>query len=214
MHLGIGFNQLNPLILEPMKDQYRFISSTYQALTSLVFGQKLKRANAMHFSKIPNKAVLIIGGGDGSNFKPIEAELEGEYWELSPSMLSKAIKNLRQSNLSFHLGHFNSLSEFDLIFLPFVLDTMGDQEMLKFLEKVKKNVRSDGLLILSDFFFPSTYYQKMITWMMIRFFQLFASHSRGDLPDLERLLSKAGFCLMEEKKWEGGWIRSQIWRLN
>ena len=71
-------------------------------------------------------------------FKPIEAELEGEYWELSPSMLSKAIKNLRQSNLSFHLGHFNSLSEFDLIFLPFVLDTMGDQEMLKFLEKVKK----------------------------------------------------------------------------
>jgi len=84
MHLGIGFNQLNPLILEPMKDQYRFISSTYQALTSLVFGQKLKRANAMHFSKIPNKAVLIIGGGDGSNFKPIEAELV----ILNPSRLS------------------------------------------------------------------------------------------------------------------------------
>ncbi|WP_297336247.1 methyltransferase domain-containing protein [Algoriphagus sp.] len=196
-----------------MQDRYRLLAPFYSKLSRLVFGAKIEKATTCFQSKIPNKSLIIIGGGDGQHFVPIQQELSGEYWELSASMLQQAQRNLSQSELSFHLGGFGRSSnskKYPLVFLPFVLDTLTDSEILELLEQVKYRLSPEGEVMISDFYPTKNRMQLFIQWIMIAFFRLFAHHSRVDLPDIEKLMSDAGFELLQEMSWEKGWIKSQV----
>ncbi len=162
---------------------------------------------------LTSKKILIIGGGNGSDYEEIHEELKGEFWELSDSMLSRARINLENSELTFHLGNFKSDQKFDLICLPFVLDTMPDVELESFLFSFKKNLNPDGKVYLSDFFEPVSFRQKIMHQLMISFFRLTTGHRRGDVPDYESAFGKAGFLLSQEKKLLKGWVKAQIWIL-
>ncbi len=168
-------------------------------------------ANTCFLEKLKEKKVLIIGGGDGVSYRKLSKELNGEFWEISASMLTRAKQNLQKSGLEFHLGHFQSDQKFDLISLPFVLDTMRDAEILNLLKSLRGKLTQSGRLVLSDFFQPQTKGQTLLHWGMLSFFRLFAGHERKNIPDYESLLMKAGFQRVREKKWRGGWIRAQIW---
>lgn len=159
------------------------------------------------------KRILIIGGGDGSDYVEMQNEIGGEFWELSISMLDEAKKNLENSGLSFHLGNFKSNQKFDLICLPFVLDTMPDKELETFLFSFKKNLNSNGQVFMSDFFEPVSFRQKLLHLLMIRFFRLVTGHKRKDIPDYELAFEKTGFKLSKGKKLLKGWVRAQLWEL-
>lgn len=196
-----------------MQDQYRIVSPFYGLLSRLVFGKKLKEANSCYLSKIPNKTILILGGGDGSHYISRVSDLQGAYLERSESMLRKAKNTLSESNLHFHLGTLDKPQRFDLIFLPFVMDTMNDETLKNFLEALKTNCTPSTELIVSDFFTPQTWLQKFLTAWMLVFFRMVAGHARTDLPEYARQLHDQGFQLLEEKRWDDGWIRAQVWRL-
>jgi ubiquinone/menaquinone biosynthesis C-methylase UbiE len=157
------------------------------------------------------KKVLFIGGGDGSDYLEKQNEIQGEFWELSDSMLNRARKNLEKSGLSFHLGNFRSNQQFDLICLPFVLDTLPDQELDSFLFSFKKNLKPGGQVFLSDFFEPITFLQKILHQLMMSFFRFATGHRRKDVPDYESAFGKAGFKLSQEKKLLKGWVKTQLW---
>lgn len=182
-------------------------------ISRLVFGSLIQEATTSYLSKIPNKSVIIIGGGNGLDFVPFQSQLEGDYWELSASMLRRAKENLCLSGLRFHLGDFSSheSGKFDWAILPFVLDTMNDREIIRFLNSVKSKLRAGGQILVSDFFQSQSFRQNLVQKLMIGFFNLFTHHPRRDLPAIEQLMNECGFQLLEEKSWEKGWIKAQIY---
>lgn len=167
----------------------------------------------MFAHQLGGKKILFIGGGDGSDYQEIQQEISGEFWELSEAMLEKARKNLFRSGLDFHLGNFSSSQKFDLICLPFVLDTMPDEELESFLFSLKKNLNSGGKVFLSDFFEPVSFRQKVLHQLMISFFRLTTEHRRKDIPDYEGAFEKAGFWISQEEKLMKGWVKAQLWEL-
>ncbi|WP_161971810.1 class I SAM-dependent methyltransferase [Algoriphagus kandeliae] len=197
-----------------MKDQFRWVTSWYRPLSRLIFGDQLSNANRQFLSADLKGNILIIGGGDGLDYVDFAKTWRGEYWELSNAMLEKAKTNLQDSKLSFHLGSFSSTTTFDWVLLPFVLDTMSDSDIRELLGKIKKQLKPEGKLILSEFFQTKNFCQKIITKLMIWFFKFTASHPRSNLPNYEQWFRDFGFELVEEKKWRNGWIRSQIWEVS
>lgn len=108
------------------------------------------------------KKILIIGGGDGLDYKDFQSDLAGEYWELSEVMLRKATKNPLHCKLEFHFGHFevDLINQFDETWLHFVLDTMRDDEIRSLLTEIRKGITPAGKIYLVDFFKNQNLYQQ------------------------------------------------------
>lgn len=196
-----------------MKDRYSFIAPFYSFLAKLIFGNDLKELKTQFVANLEQKKILIIGGGDGLDYWDFQADLSGEYWEISEAMLGKAKKNLAQSKLTFHLGDFKSKPEyqFDEIWLHFVLDTFPDVELEQFLLEINKSLRSTSKIYFVDFFNPMTLIQRMTHATMFGFFRFFTQHQRTDVPDYEGAFRKAGFQKLAERKQRKGWISAQLW---
>ncbi|SFO18684.1 Methyltransferase domain-containing protein [Algoriphagus ornithinivorans] len=194
-----------------MKDNYRWLTPVYGSLSSLVFGQTLRKSKTCFLSNILNKHLLIIGGGTGSDYQSVQRDMKGDFVEVSVSMLRKAKKNLKGSELNFHLGDIPQDKDYDLILLPFVLDTLIDEQLEELLMKIKAVSKQGALIYLSDFFPQKNSLNKLLQSLMIRFFRAFTKHPRKNLPDYKEFLEKSGFSLLKEKSWSEGWIRAQLW---
>jgi SAM-dependent methyltransferase len=196
-----------------VKDHYILLSPYYSILVKLIFGQRLSRAKRYFIEEVATKNILIIGGGDGLDYRHDAEALQGDYWELSHSMLNKARKNLANSNLKFHLGNFHAVEpEFDEIWLHFVLDSISDAELGRLVAEVKKALKPDGIVNFVDFYHPKKKRYRMINFLQISFFRIVASHIRKDIPDYHQFFTQNNLQKIAEKKWMDGWIKSQLWR--
>ncbi len=196
-----------------MSDAYGFLAPIYQSFSRTFFGNDLIYANQAFLEESEGKKLLIIGGGDGMAYRDFVQNIQGEYWDSSSKMAEIALRNLRSSGLKVHVGSWPGKGEFDRIVLPFVLDTLSDSEIQSLLSQVKSGLSNHGQVIVSDFFEPVSFGQKVIQKIMIWFFRAFAAHQRKDLPAFSSFFKSEGFELIEEKKWRKGWIRAQLWKL-
>lgn len=197
-----------------MKDHYSFLAPIYSSLANLVFGDELAKAKSCFVEDHSKKRVLVIGGGDGLDYREFGSHLSGEYWEISRSMLDKAKSNLAESSMSFHLGFFKGEKGklFDEVWLHFVLDTMSDEEIKALLVEVKKSLKPKAGIYLADFFSPQKLTQQLINFLMITFFRVVAAHKRKNLPDYERIFCECGFQKSQEKTFLTSWVKAQLWR--
>jgi SAM-dependent methyltransferase len=195
-----------------MSDAYGFLAPIYQPISRLVFGKDLVYANQAFLESSKGKKLLIIGGGDGIAYRDFGKNMQGEYWDSSPKMAEIAMKNLHCSGLIVYAESWQGSGKFDRIVLPFVLDTMSDPEIQNLISKVKSALMPQGKVILSDFFEPVSFGQRLVQKSMIGFFRLITSHRRKDLPCINSLFKNAGFELNHEKCWRKGWIRAQVWQ--
>ncbi len=197
-----------------MKDPYSFVAPFYSVLSRTVFGYRLRAAKTVYACDLDQKRILILGGGDGLDYVHFASNLGGEYWETSSSMIQRARKNLVNSKLSFHLGHFSGNSEntFDEVWLHFVLDTISDAELPDFMSEIKISLKPKGRVFLADFFVTGNFFQRVIQEVMLLFFRITTKHSRKDLPDYEYFFKNAGFEKVEESCWNSNWIKAQLWK--
>ena len=129
-------------------------------------------------------------------------------------MTQIARQNLAGSSLSVQSGAWPGTGKFDRIYLPFVLDTLADDEISLLLAKIKDALLPKGEVVVSDFFEPVGLKQRFSQIAMIRFFRISTNHRRKDLPRIPQLLVKAGFILRQEKIWRKGWIKSQLYGIS
>ncbi|WP_339874469.1 class I SAM-dependent methyltransferase [uncultured Algoriphagus sp.] len=198
-----------------MKDRYSLLAPFYNRLTKLVFGDQLKQSKNYFKENPSKKKVLIIGGGDGLDYRNFQNQLAGEYWEVSRAMLRLAKLNLSKSQLTFHLGYFQAEKEidFDEVWLHFVLDTMLDEEILSLLVEIKKSLKPEGRIYLADFFAPKNAFQRVLNRSMINFFRIVVAHKRSSIPDYEVILQSQNWVKISQKEFLKGWVKAQIWRL-
>jgi hypothetical protein len=196
-----------------MSDEYGFLAPIYQPLSQAVFGKDLVKANSAFTMLGQGRRSLIIGGGDAISYRDWDESFSGEYWDTSSKMAELARINLRKTRIQVHGGPWPGKGKFDCIFLPFVLDTMPDQEISRLLVQISNALTSEGRVILSEFFLPQTFAQKIIQKLMISSFRIFAGHPRKDLPDLESLFHPDRWTIIEEKVWRRGWIRARVYKM-
>lgn len=197
-----------------MKDHYSFLAPSYNRLTKLVFGDQLMQAKTCFMDNLPEKRHLIIGGGDGFDYKNFQSELSGEYWDISNAMLSKAKVNLAKSSLTFHLDFFQAQKGrlFDEVWLHFVLDTLEDEEIVCLLEEIRKCIKPEGRIYLADFFAPKNSYQRFVNKSMITFFRIVVNHKRATIPDYEGIFRRQNWKKNSEKEFLKGWVKAQLWQ--
>lgn len=196
-----------------MSDAYGFLAPIYQPLSRLVFGRDLLDANQAFSVLGSGKKCLIIGGGDGVAYRDWGADYRGEYWDYSPKMAELAKQNLSRTRIQVNCGKWPGRGEFDVVFLPFVLDTIPEQEIGKIILQIRLCLAPKGKVVVSDFFPPRTFNQMLIQQMMILGFRVLAAHPRRDLPNISQRMKQAGFSLRNEKIWRKGWIRAQVYGL-
>ncbi|PZX53200.1 class I SAM-dependent methyltransferase [Algoriphagus chordae] len=199
-----------------MKDHYSFLAPFYNQLSKLIFDDQLMQAKTYFVEDLSNKKILIIGGGDGLDYQSFQAQLSGEYWEISKAMLSKAKSNLGESGLSFHLGYYQVEKEgfFDEVWLHFVLDTMRDEEIANLLGEISKSITPGGRIYLADFFAPQNTFQRIMHRSMITFFRIITQHKRASIPDYEEILVADNWKKSSEKEYVKAWVKAQVWEKN
>lgn len=196
-----------------MSDDYGLLASSYQLISRLVFGNDLLEANRSFWNIEESCRVLIIGGGDGTAYRGISPLIRGEFWDLSPKMARLAAKNLASTSISVRTGSWPGEGEFDRIFLPFVLDTMTDSDIGTLLSQIKTALKPGGAVVVSDFFAPVYFSQRILQQLMISTFRIVVRHRRRDLPDFDRVFDPQIWKLGEEIVWRKGWIRARLYRL-
>lgn len=199
-----------------MSDAYGCLSRLYQPLSKVVFGRDLMEANQAFVAENLGKKIHIIGGGDGTSYQVFGEKLQGVYWEKSLAMMQLARGNLKSSALEFRHGEFapSESEEMEVVILPFVLDTLRDEEIRALLRKIKRAIGPRGKLIVSDFYPADTFGQRILEKVMLWFFRWIAQHPRKDIPFLPYFLENEGFHLVEKRTWRKGWIFSAVYKLD
>ena len=199
-----------------MSDAYGCLPRLYQPLSKVVFGGDLVEANQTFVAENLGKKIHIIGGGDGSAYPIFGERLQGVFWEKSLAMMQLARENLKSSALEFRHGEFapSESEEMEVVILPFVLDTLRDEEIRELLRKIKRAIAPRGKLIVSDFYPAETFGQRILEKVMLWFFRWIAQHPRKDIPFLPLFLEKEEFRLVERRTWRKGWFFSAVYSLD
>jgi tRNA (cmo5U34)-methyltransferase len=202
---------------------FNWIAPVYDRLASVVFGNRLKRAQAVYLNRVPAGAsVLIVGGGTGWLLEPLLMKAQyGRILYLEPSarMLGLATRRLLTRQLSgrveFRLGDETALrpdEQFDVVITPFVLDLFTAETMRKqFIPHLRAALKPTGLWLVTDFVQTTVWWQRTLLWSMIHFFRLTAGVETRKLANWQQLLSEAGLTRREQREQVGGMVSAEVW---
>ncbi len=198
---------------------FDFLAPFYDVLARFVIGKDIVNAQ-LHFLKSFKECnhILILGGGSGWILEPLCAawpDLQIDYIELSPRMINAAEKNSgKNGHVNFIQGTENDIPNrlYDGVITNFYLDMFEEQSLNNVIDKVRKSLTSSALWIVTDFVDGSTW-NKMILWLMYRFFRIIAWIEATHLPDWQNEMIHAGFTLSDGKKFKKGFIKSNLYRV-
>lgn len=199
------------------------IAPYYDLLARIVFGKSIRRCQIEYLDIIPAEAnVLILGGGTGW----LLAELLKEnptcrvwYVEASIIMLEKAKRrNEELSRVSFIHGTERDINQiagvrFDAVFTNFYLDLFTSGSLDAALMNIKRAIRPGGKLLVSEFV-ERKRWQRLLLFVMYRFFRWTCSIEASRLPDWQNALRRNDFKERETKAFFYGFIKSSWYLLD
>lgn len=201
------------------------VAPYYDALAWLVFGQRLKQAQALFLDEIPaNASVLIVGGGTGWLLEQVLTRCQPQrviYLEASARMLARASRRMMQHALigtvDFRVGEETSLTSedrADVVLTPFVLDLFTAETLqTQFIPRLNRVLKPGGLWLVTDFIQPAKGWQRTLLWTMIRFFQLTAGIQTNHLADWQKCLADADLKRKKQQWRVSGMVSAEVWQV-
>jgi tRNA (cmo5U34)-methyltransferase len=212
--IGKGFDKLSPY---------------YSFLSELVFGRQLIKAQTSILPLPSEKRILIAGPGNGTLLKELLLKSSAEEIvcvDISAKMLENCEKQIQNMPLKsmcsiqyVHspIQHFFDVKKFDLIYFPFVLDCLEEDDIKLTLEQAKEMLGNNGRIILSEFQIPKGFLKRIYAKALLKILYLFfrkATHIRVDhLPHFENLFSRLGFIHAERKEFYAQLLFTQGYKL-
>lgn len=182
---------------------FDFVAAFYDGLSGLVFQNSIEKAGKRLVDWVaPGSKVLLLGGGTGQLLKHFKsAKTEIEYVELSSKMMNLAKKQSCISKINFHTKDyllFEAEQRYDFVICPFFLDLFPPKELEQIITKVKKDLKSEGKLLIVDFSPKGTgLFNLLLLKIMILFFRLFSGIRIKKYNQLFDKVSSSGFVLEE-----------------
>lgn len=206
------------------------VARPYALLEKAAFGSELQRARNAFLGEIKNpKRVLIVGEGDGRfllEFLRHAPSAKVDCLDASAAMLAlaqwrleKVLPNsLLRTRLihstieQWHLGD----PDYDLIVTNFFLDCFPARKLESIVAKLARAAGPSATWLLVDFRYPSSPLRRLRArlWLggMYLFFRAFAGIEARDLIDPTPFLRSHGFACVQQKKFRGGMIKSELWK--
>ncbi|NID12366.1 class I SAM-dependent methyltransferase [Fibrivirga algicola] len=195
------------------------VAPFYDSLAALAFGKSLIRAQEWGVAQVrPGYRVLVLGGGSGVTLPGLLARHPTQvvYVEASAAMLLLAQQRVPPgAPVAFLLGteaDVPTSEPFDYILLPFVLDLYPaaalESDMLPTLLRV---LQPAGQLIVTDFAKPTTYWQRVYMWLMLRFFRLTTGIPARHWTNWPASLAALGLVEQHGQSFRYGQLRSGCW---
>jgi len=197
------------------------VAGFYDKLSTLVFGTAMRRAQTTHLRDIPlGSSVLILGGGTGwllSELSAVNPTCQGWYIDASSEMISRSKKEMRNSTQEIVFIHGTEESipaevTFDAVITHFYLDLFAQDSCIRTIHKIRSNIRTSGLWLVSDFI-HTTWWHGVMLRMMYGFFKLMCGIEGSSLPPWKKLLEENGFKEHKSREFFGGFIKSAVFRL-
>lgn len=197
------------------KNRFDFVAPFYDFLAKLIFGEMLDKAQAHFLNELENGArILIVGGGTGRILEHPSLAKAGriDYLELSAQMINKAKKREgRLNNLHFIQGDFfEHTGQYDLIVANFFLDCFDERNLETAIDKLSDLSQTGSSLIVTDFQPKQERKAKILIWLMLIFFRLFASLEANNLQTIHAAVL-ARFNLVEKVEFKNGLIFSALY---
>lgn len=173
-------------------NNYDRIAWCYDWLKQLIFGDRLDQASQYFLSDLrPGSSLLILGGGTGKILEYIPQGVEIHYLEKSGKMIQRTQKRVDRK-INFIQADFlthETEQKYDYILCPFFLDTFNQETLELVVNRIKKLLKRNGVLLVSDF----TGKQPSLVPLMYMFFRLTTRIQANSLPQIHREILEAGF---------------------
>ncbi len=194
-----------------MTNDFDGISKYYDRIKKIVFGDELATASAFFLKDIPDGShVLILGGGSGQDLEVL-GRVEVDYVEKSQRMLALAGTRNTLASIKFIHDDFMNWEndgQYDYILCPFFLDVFDEDGLVAAIVKLSSLLGSEGRLIVTDFQKPRRILQKLVLWMMHRFFGAVSSLQSNKLQPIIKVLEDQGFSVVEKVELARGFVFS------
>ena len=178
----------------------------YDALTGLVFGPTLKKAQLAALEALPGGAprVLILGGGTGWVLLEVLRRRPGAtvlYLEASARMLARTRRRLARTcpaalhQVAFRHGTQAALQpteKFDALITFFVLDCIALPDITGALARLRAAMHPGAPWLLADFRPARRGWRRLLLATMYTFFRLTTGLRAHELPRLRPALARLG----------------------
>lgn len=157
--------------------------------------------------------MLILGGGDGAILKHIATECTVDYVDESSKMTSKAQARAPQQKATFitaSLEDFTPAATYDFIITPFILDCLSQEKLKEIVPRLSSHLRQNGQWIHTDFY-PNSTWQKILVWVMYRFFRISTNLEASRLPNFDYVFKKTALRASQYISSKKGLIKSIIY---
>jgi ubiquinone/menaquinone biosynthesis C-methylase UbiE len=170
------------------------IARVYDFLARLVFGKAIIHSQIYFFDELNScRQILILGGGTGWILKHLNnVSAKIDYVDESPAMVSIAKKKYADNqNINFIVGTIDNIliNKYDGVITNFFLDLFDDATLLLNVNKINRVLIPGAKWIVTDFV-SNKLWQRLMLWLMYRFFNLITGIKTKLLPNWERFMNK------------------------
>src|SRR5205085_1637603 len=98
--------------------------------------------------------------------------------------------------------------QFDVIITNFYLDLFSDSNLNPIIKLLRSHLKGKSIWLVSDFVYSNKLWQKILLWIMYRFFRLTCDIDARDLPAWQLLLNAHGMKELNTRDFFKGFIKS------
>ena len=201
---------------------FNLIAPVYDGLSTLVFGNSIRRAQQYYLEEArAARKILVIGGGTGlilGALLEINPSCEVWYIEASSRMLDRAKKRLArrpESRVHFIHGTEHDIPaevEFDVVIANFFFDVFQPPALEKTISLIGRVVSGNGKILVSEFVANGVWWHRIMLTIMYLFFRLVGALDARKLPDWQNQLRREGFGESKSRLFCRAFIKSAVYQ--
>jgi ubiquinone/menaquinone biosynthesis C-methylase UbiE len=198
------------------------VAPFYDFFQKVVFGSQLQQAQVHFLNQIsaPSK-ILVMGAGTGEFLHLVDssASSAGHDFTLldsSTKMCQRAKRiagemKCRVSVVCTNILEWTPTQKYDVVALPFVLDLFDEGENKAIVYRALSALKSEGVLIITDFVSSPRITHRLLLWFMYRFFGVMSNVPSRNLPQYELLFQSFSLKLKSRKTFVKGFVESKVY---
>jgi SAM-dependent methyltransferase len=203
------------------------LARSYRWMERITFGQSLWKCRCAFLDEIASRrSALVLGDGDGRFTARLLEEnhiILIDAVDASAAMLLELVRNAgpRASRVRVHHADARlwdpGAPRYDLIVSHFFLDCLSTKDVKKLVQQLRPCVTPGGMWMISEFAVPPGWFgwlvaRPVITALYLAF-GLLTGLTVFRLPRYHKVLSEAGFTLVERRTSLKGLLTSELWKL-
>lgn len=201
---------------------FDWIAPYYDSIARLVFGSSIRRCQLQYLDRIPMASkVLILGGGTGwilTELLKINPTCKVWYVEASGKMLEKAMTTTKApptAQVFFIHGTEKDLGKiadvrFDAVITNFYFDLFTPTVLKSALDHITHSLNLGAKMLVSEFV-QEKRWQRMLLFVMYRFFKWTCAVEASKLPGWQDQLMKHGFTERDSTMFYGRFMKSALY---